>query len=258
MIQSTHRKMLRLIIQTKRTYKKTQSKDENKVIEEVGKPENEKDGKEDNENLGSSEGGTEYGHSSNTNCDQDSDISFMNETDEEKDTAVIEEEDWIEYMKRSTDEAIEQMQNTKIQCWIKTHRRMKWRLAMGMASLPVERWAVKAADWNPELSTKNKTYRAPGRPERRWEDEINEFLKPEETETTTGNYMKYNSAWIKVAKNRGRWLTLEREYAKTAEERSVDNVLRRENPQQDQIRPARYLNGFNLEDDEVANITKTR
>ena len=71
---------------------------------------------------------------------------------------------------------------------------------MGIASLPVERWAVQAAEWNPELSTKHKTYRAIGRPKRRWEDEINEFLNPEETETTTGNDMKYNSAWIKVAK----------------------------------------------------------
>ena len=49
-----------------------------------------KDGKEDKENLGSSEDETGGGHSSNTNCDQDSDISFMNDTDEEMDKAVIE------------------------------------------------------------------------------------------------------------------------------------------------------------------------
>ena len=96
-------------------------------------------GKKTKKTWRSSEDETEDGHSSNTNCDQDSDISFMNDTDEEIDTAVIEEEDWIEYMKRSTDEAIEQMKNTKIQCWMKTHRRMKWRLAMRIASLPVER-----------------------------------------------------------------------------------------------------------------------
>ena len=47
------------------------------MIEEVGKPENEKDGKEHKESY---EDETEDGHSSNTNCDQDSDISFMNET----------------------------------------------------------------------------------------------------------------------------------------------------------------------------------
>ena len=94
-----------------------QIKDENKVIEEVGKPENEKDINEDKENLKSSEDETEDGHSSNTNCDQDSDISFMNDTDEEIDTAVIEEVDWIGHMKRSTDEATEQMNNTKTECW---------------------------------------------------------------------------------------------------------------------------------------------
>ena len=49
----------------------------------------------------------------------------MNDTDEEMDTAVIEEEDWIKHIKRSTDEAIGQIKTTKIQCWIKTHRRMK-------------------------------------------------------------------------------------------------------------------------------------
>ena len=104
-------------------------------IEQVGKPENEKDGKE-TENLGSCEDGSEDGHTSNTNCYQDSDISFINDTDKEIDTAVIEEEDWIEYIRRSTDEAMKQMKITKIQYWIKTHRRMNWRLATRSASVP--------------------------------------------------------------------------------------------------------------------------
>ena len=43
----------------------------------------------------------------------------MNDTDEEIDTAVVEEENWTEYMKRSTEEAIERMKTAKIQCWIK-------------------------------------------------------------------------------------------------------------------------------------------
>ena len=50
---------------------------------------------------------------SNTDCDQDSDISFMNDTDEEIETAEIEEEDWIDHMKRSTDEAMERMKAAK-------------------------------------------------------------------------------------------------------------------------------------------------
>ena len=71
---------------------------------------------------------------------------------------------------------------------------------MKIASLPDERWAVKAAGWNPELSTKYKTYRAVGRPKKIWEDEINEFLKLEETAMTTWKDMKKNNTWIKEAK----------------------------------------------------------
>ena len=111
-----------------------------------------KDGEEET-NHGSSEDETDGANSSNTDCDQYSDISFMNDTDEESDTADIEEEDWIDYMKRSTDEAMERMKTAKIQCWIKTHRRMKWRLAMRTASLLEERWVMKEAGWHSELST---------------------------------------------------------------------------------------------------------
>ena len=127
--------------------------------EEVGKPEKVKDGEKEKENHGSSKDETDDGNISNTDFDQDSDISFMNDTDEEIDTAEIEEKDWIDYMRRSTDEAMERMKTAKIECWIKTYRRMKWRLAMRIACFPEERWVIKAAGWNPELSTKYKTNR---------------------------------------------------------------------------------------------------
>ena len=42
---------------------------------------------------------------------------------------------------------------------------------------------MKAAEWNPELSSKYRTNRAFGRPMKRWEDDINEFLKLVEDET---------------------------------------------------------------------------
>ena len=71
--------------------------------------------------------------SSNTDCDQDSDISFTKDTDEETDTDEI-EEDWIQYIHRSTAAAVERMKAANIPCWIVTHRRMKWRLAMRIAS----------------------------------------------------------------------------------------------------------------------------
>ena len=98
-----------------------------------------------------------------------------------------EEEEWIEYMKRSTEVAIDRMKTAQIQCWIKTHRRMKWRLAMRIASLPEVIWIRKAAEWNPNFSTKYKTHKAVGRPKKRWEDEINDFLRLERTADETSN-----------------------------------------------------------------------
>ena len=74
---------------------------------------------------------------------------------------------------------------------------------MRIAPLPNERWMVKAAEWNPELSSRYKTYRAIGRPRRRWEDDINEFFKLEENETENSTESE-NKSWIKAEKDSGR------------------------------------------------------
>ena len=124
MIQSTQRKVLRLIIQSKRRYKKIEKrKDETKE-------------NDDTIDLSSTEDENEDGQSSNTHNDKDSDICFESDTDDEMDTSEIEEEEWIEYTKRSTDEAIEKMENAKFRFWIETHKRMKWRMTLRIASLP--------------------------------------------------------------------------------------------------------------------------
>ena len=116
--------MLRLTIQTKRRYKKIEKrKDET----------NENDG---NEDFGSTEDAKVDGQSSNTQRSAQRNL-FRERYRCEIVTTTIEEEDWIEYIKRSTDEAIEKMESAKIRCWIKTHKRMKWRLALRIASLQV-------------------------------------------------------------------------------------------------------------------------
>ena len=98
MIQSTQRKMLRLIIQTKRKYKKIEKQDigTNEEIEEI-----------DINEMCSTDDESGGGLSTTTRNDVDSDVSFEDDADEEIDTTSIEEEDWIEYIKRSTEEAIE-------------------------------------------------------------------------------------------------------------------------------------------------------
>ena len=76
-------------------------------------------------NHRSSDEETAEGSSSNTDYDQDSDISLMKDIDEEIGSGEVEGEDWVEYMKRSTATAVEKMKAATIPCWIETHRRMK-------------------------------------------------------------------------------------------------------------------------------------
>ena len=60
---------------------------------------------------GRSDDETAEGSSSNTDCDQDNEISFMEDTDEEIDTGEIDEADCIECVKRSTSVAVKRMKS---------------------------------------------------------------------------------------------------------------------------------------------------
>ena len=66
---------------------------------------------------------SENGQSSVSHTDHDSDVSFESDNGEEIDAAEIEEEDWVEYIKRSTNEAMEKMENENIRCWNMTHKK---------------------------------------------------------------------------------------------------------------------------------------
>ena len=92
MIQSTQRKMLRLIIKTKRKYKKIEKQDigTNEEIEEI-----------DINEMCSTDDESGDGQSRTTHNDVDSEVSFEDDADDEIDTALIEEENWIEYKKKA-------------------------------------------------------------------------------------------------------------------------------------------------------------
>ena len=152
------------------------------------------------------------GQSTTTHNDVDSEVPFEDDVDDEIDTTLIEEEDWIE-----TEDAMEKMECAKIRCWNRTHKKMKWKLELRIATSPSERWLKKAAEWNPKLSSRYRTYRAIGRPTKRWEDDINEFLKQEfeENENPIESRNQTNKTWINIAKDRRRWALLEETYTTT-------------------------------------------
>ena len=131
---------------------------------------------QDEENEGMSDKDTEERSQHDSNKDQDSDVSFQEEADEEID-ATENEQDWVELIKKSTKEAEEHKENYKISCWIEVHRRSKWRMARRIVSLPEKRWNRRVFDWHPGLDTTTRTRRQVARPKRRWEDDLNEFMK---------------------------------------------------------------------------------
>ena len=165
MLQSAKRKMLRLITPTKRRYKKI-AKHKVKNSEDI----NDIDSSCTNDE-------SEDRKSDTSHDDQDSDVSFEKNNDEEIDAAEIEEEECVEHIKRSTVEAFEKMKNEKIRCWKLTQRKMKWRLTMRTARSHKGRWLMKV------LSSKYRINRSVDRPRKRWEDDINKFLKQIEDET---------------------------------------------------------------------------
>ena len=114
MIQSTQRKMLRLIIQTKRKYKKI----EKQVLSIKLRKEN--DDKTENCSTDDESGD---GQSTKSEDDVDSGGTFDEDSDEDIDTAEIEEEDWFDYIRRSTADAIDKMEHAKIRCWNRTHKK---------------------------------------------------------------------------------------------------------------------------------------
>ena len=103
----------------------------------------------------------------------------------------------------------------------KRNKIMKCKLALRIATSPSDRWLRKAADWNPELSTRYRINTAIGRPRKRWEDDINEFLEQEfeDTKNPIESSNQTNKTWISIAKDCGSWALLEEAFTMTVEER---------------------------------------
>ena len=83
-------------------------------------------------------------------------------------------------------------------------QKMKWKLALRIATSPSERWLKKAAEWNPELSSRYRSNRAIGRPRKRWEDDINDFEEKEKDEPIERSNQN-NKTWINIAQDWNEW-----------------------------------------------------
>ena len=205
MIKTAQRNMLPLIVQTKRRYKPKKVK-MNKKEEGTEKVEEKDEG-------GTTDKETDEGSEQDSKTDQDSDVSFQEDADEEID-ATENEEDWIEYIKRSTKEADEHMEKHNVKCWIEVHRRQKWRMARRIITLPEKRWNRRVFNWHPGLDSNTRARRQVGRPKRRWEDDLNEFMKTEEGQDGERNDLKNNNSWMKGIEDYKKWKENQEKFSK--------------------------------------------
>ena len=137
--------------------------------------------------------------------DQDSSISFEDDT-ESTSSQENEFEDCVEYMKRSARKADEKLLK---------HRR-NWNGGKLSGSPP------KAQTDGPEtplsgiwdLSYRRDLKEKQEDQPRDGKDDLNEFVKDEETQTTQSNDLKNNNTWLTVAEKIFEWENKEKQYEK--------------------------------------------
>ena len=81
-------------------------------------------------------------------------------------------------------------------------------------------------------------------------DEINDFLRPEDTEKTKNNDVRNNDTWIKMAKDQNSWKQTESEFAMTAEASPGARRHRGNRAARHDDPPSRYFEGKLMESGE--------
>ena len=123
------------------------------------------------------------------------------EPDDGKDQAAENDkiEDWVSWIKRTTQMAETHMQRARVEDWIAGQRRRKWRLAGRAVAATDNRWTQKVLNWQIDVSCRRR-----GRPPTRWEDDVAAFV------ATECNVPK--SDWKSIAADSQRWHLLEQAF----------------------------------------------
>ena len=89
-------------------------KENTKKIEKRVKEHKVEEGNDDKTENCSTDDESGDGQSTKSEDDVDSEVTFDEDSDKDIDTVEIEEEDWIDYIRRSTADAIDKMEHAKI------------------------------------------------------------------------------------------------------------------------------------------------
>ena len=100
------------------------------------------------------------------------------------------EEDWVEYMKRSAQEVETTAARFGMEDWCRQNYRRNWHLAGRLARAEDSRWSRQILFWNPLCEGR----RDQARPRKRWADPLERYA---------------GDLWTESAKDPELWMTLE-------------------------------------------------
>ena len=122
---------------------------------------------------------------------------------EDREEEKLEQETWVEWIRRCTRVVEEQLGRASIDDWVVTQRRRKWRLAGHTARRDDNRWSETLLGWQPPYSN-----RGCGHPCKRWTSDLDAY------------FYHIDGAprwvWKAVALNRERWQALEERFVSQA------------------------------------------
>ena len=87
-------------------------------------------------------------------------------------------------------------------------------MARRIITLPTKRCNRRVFNWHPGLDNSIKARRQVERPKRRWEDDLNEFMKTEEGHEKERYDLKNNNSWMKEIEDYKKWKENEEKFSK--------------------------------------------
>jgi len=112
-------------------------------------------------------------------------------------------EDYIDWIKRSTETAEGHARRCKVTNWVEGQRARKWALAGHIARRLDGRWSTRAMKWEPTTGS-----RKVGHPSKRWSDTLVAYC--------WNVQLAEGGTWWDIAVDRRRWASLQVGFVKTA------------------------------------------
>ena len=86
-------------------------------------------------------------------------------------------EPWPDFIRRATRETEAKLQALHLEDWVTLQRKAVMKVAIRVLEQNTDRWSQKSAFWEPMLTDPIVSYRSPGRPRKRWNENLDMFAQ---------------------------------------------------------------------------------